>query len=76
MPELPKAAKPCPLELTESEYKTIKQYQSMGQTLDELRVYGYKAGRESIINRACDGGQSNGHGWLTIEKAAAGPDFE
>ncbi len=76
MPELTKAARSGRPEMTESEYKTIKQYQSMGQTLDELRVYGYKAGRESIINRVCDSGDSNGYGWLTATKAADGPDFE
>jgi len=76
MPELPKDAQPCRPELTDAEYKTIKQYQSMGQTLDELRVYGYKAGRDAILNRVCDSGDSNGYGWLTVEKIAEGPDFE
>ncbi len=33
------------------EYKTMRQYPSMGDMLDQMRQYGYRGGIESIIER-------------------------
>jgi hypothetical protein len=34
-----------------SEYKTIRQYQSLGDVLDEFRIYGFSAGMEHILEK-------------------------
>lgn len=47
------------------EYKTVKQFQAIGDVLDKFKVYGYRAG---IENAACEDKASstgNGHNWLT-----------
>ncbi|GMR04637.1 MAG: hypothetical protein BMS9Abin23_0539 [Thermodesulfobacteriota bacterium] len=49
------------------EYKTLRQYQSMGDILDELRIYGFQAGVENIIERNRVFESENGHNWLTSE---------
>ena len=33
------------------EYKTLRQYPSMGDMLDQMRQYGYRGGIESIVER-------------------------
>jgi len=33
------------------EYKTMRQYPSMGDMLDQMRQYGYRGGIESIVER-------------------------
>jgi hypothetical protein len=53
------------------EYKALRQYQSMGDMLDEFKVYGYRAGIENMLyNDSCCTSQ-NGHNWLTIELDSA-----
>lgn len=51
--------------LSLTEYKTIRQYHSMGDMLDEFRVYGFGAGVESLIQKDASVSSGNGHGWLT-----------
>lgn len=51
-----------------SDYKTMRQYRSMGEVLDELKAFGFRTGVENILNKK--GGKregSNGHSWLTAE---------
>ncbi|MBI2400836.1 MAG: hypothetical protein HYV23_07265 [Deltaproteobacteria bacterium] len=33
------------------EYKTMRQYPSMGDMLDQMRQYGYRGGIESIVEK-------------------------
>ncbi len=47
------------------EYKTMRQYQSMGDMLGEMKVYGFGGGVESIIERSAFRAIENGYGWLT-----------
>lgn len=54
-------------ELSWIEYKTLKQYQSMGDILDELRIYGFQAGLENILERNRVFESENGYNWLTSE---------
>ncbi len=54
--------------LSWSEYKTIRQYQSLGDMLDEFRTYGFQAGMEHIIEKDVVFERENGHYWLTFEK--------
>jgi len=49
------------------EYKTLRQYQSMGDMLDEFRIYGFSAGVENLIERNWVFDNENGHRWLTVE---------
>jgi hypothetical protein len=49
------------------EYKALRQYQSMGDMLDEFKVYGYRAGIENMLNSDSCCASQNGHNWLTIE---------
>lgn len=48
------------------EYKTIRQYQTMGDMLDELRTYGYRTDIERV-GGSCRAGGVNGHEWLFLE---------
>ena len=52
-------------DLTLSEYKTIRQYQSFGDLLDEFRTYGFQAGLEHVFERDRVHERENGHYWLT-----------
>lgn len=47
------------------EYKTVRQYQSMGDMLDEFKVYGFKGGVETMIRNKNSAKKENGYGWLT-----------
>lgn len=47
-----------------TEYKTVRQYHSLGDMLDECRVYGFREGVESMVNQE-RGKCENGHNWLT-----------
>ncbi|MBI4950041.1 MAG: hypothetical protein HY955_07855 [Deltaproteobacteria bacterium] len=47
------------------EYKTMRQYQSMGDLLGEMKVYGFGGGVESMIERKALWATENGYGWLT-----------
>ncbi len=51
-----------------SEYKTIRQYQSLGDVLDEFRIYGFSAGMEHIFEKNMVFERDNGHYWLTSDK--------
>ena len=54
-----------PADMGRIEYKTIRQYQSMGDMLDQFRTYGYRDGLESIFESdSCDDTE-NGYNWLT-----------
>lgn len=46
-----KACEPfqAPAAVSWMEYKTMRQYPSMGDMLDQMRQYGYRGGIESII---------------------------
>jgi hypothetical protein len=49
------------------EYKTIRQYQSMGDMLEQFRTYGYRDGLENIFDSdLCDDAE-NGYSWLTLD---------
>lgn len=52
------------------EYKTVRQYQSMGDMLDEFKVYGYKGGVENMVQSTNNLKKENGYGWLTREPLA------
>ena len=54
------------------EYKTLRQYQSMGDMLDELRIYGFQAGVENLITRNRVFDTENGHNWLTVDLKPGG----
>jgi len=51
-----------------SEYKTMRQYQSLGDVLDEFRIYGFSAGMEHILEKNMVYERDNGHYWLTSDK--------
>ncbi len=51
------------------EYKTVRQYQSMGEMLDEFKVYGYRNGVENMVQNGCRSERENGYGWLTEDPA-------
>jgi len=50
------------------EYKTMRQYQSMGDLLGEMKVYGFGGGVESMIERKALWATENGYGWLTEDQ--------
>ncbi len=47
------------------EYKALRQYQSMGDMLEQFRTYGYRDGLESIFERDMYDDNENGYAWLT-----------
>ncbi len=49
------------------EYKALRQYQSMGDMLDEFKIYGYRAGIENMLHESPCRTSKNGHNWLTVE---------
>lgn len=49
------------------EYKTMRQYPSMGDMLDQMRQYGYRGGIESIIERGWIAGEDSLHDY-TVEE--------
>ncbi|MFQ5736605.1 MAG: hypothetical protein ACE5GY_07050 [Thermodesulfobacteriota bacterium] len=52
------------------EYKTVRQYQAMGDMLDEFKVYGYRSGIENMVQDPAGVKKDNGYSWLTKEPAA------
>ncbi len=48
-----------------AEYKTIKQYPSMGKMLDVFKQYGFRGGIESLKSTGAVSAEHNGHEWLT-----------
>ena len=52
------------------EYKTVRQYQSMGDMLDECKVYGFKGGVENMVQNTNNPKKENGYGWLTRDPLA------
>lgn len=53
--------------LSPIEYKTIRQYQCMGDMLNAFKQYGMRAGVENIATGDKNLAMENGHGWLTEE---------
>lgn len=49
-----------------TEYKTVRQYRSIGDMLDEFKVYGFRGGVENLIQRD-EFANENGYNWLTKE---------
>lgn len=60
-----KAEKAADVKMGWLEYKTMRQYQSMGDMLGEMKVYGFGGGVESMIERKALWATENGYGWLT-----------
>ncbi|MBE9528867.1 MAG: hypothetical protein IME99_06475 [Proteobacteria bacterium] len=54
-----------PVGIGRIEYKTIRQYQSMGDMLEQFRTYGYRDGLENIMESDLLDDTENGYGWLT-----------
>ncbi len=51
-----------------TDYKTIRQYQTMGDVLDDLRVHGYENLTEHFYGSEKEENNTrNGHMWLTME---------
>ncbi|MBI5885379.1 MAG: hypothetical protein HZB85_02210 [Deltaproteobacteria bacterium] len=57
--------RPALFRLTPVEYKTLRQYQRMGDMLDAFRQYGLRAGVEDMNRKDRNLAMENGHGWLT-----------
>ena len=57
--------------LSWTEYKTIRQYQTLGDQLDMLMSYGYEGGIDFQTNISKDNKYStcNGYLWLTKERS-------
>lgn len=53
--------------LSTTEYKTIKQYQSMGGMLDVFKQYGFRGGIENLKSAGASSASDNGHEWLGEE---------
>ena len=51
--------------LSWTHYKTVRQYQAVGDILDEFKLYGFRGGVENMAQRDINGMNENGHGWLT-----------
>lgn len=49
------------------EYRTMKQYRTLGEALDKCKVYGYRAAVEEMLTKDA-GARENGHEWLTTDK--------
>lgn len=59
---------PKPVEtvkLSWTEYKTLRQYQSMGDVLDEFKTYGFRGGMDNIIRHRDTSSVKRSHSWLT-----------
>ena len=55
--------------LSWTDYKAIRQYQTMGDILDEIRCYGYENLTENFYSSESKGeGTRNGYLWLTKEE--------
>lgn len=46
-------------------YKTVRQYQAVGDILDEFKLYGFRGGVENMAQRDINSTKENGHSWLT-----------
>ncbi len=59
-----------PEKLTWTEYKAVRQYQTLGDQLEMLQVYGHDASHDEMANYAGKGSPAgkNGHLWLTKER--------
>jgi hypothetical protein len=56
------------IKLSWTDYKAVRQYQAMGDLLDECKVYGLKAAVEvstESVERSNAPTLRNGHMWLT-----------
>ncbi len=49
------------------EYKVFKQYQALGDMLEEFKLYGYRAGIKNIVQKNKIFENGNGHRWLNEE---------
>lgn len=50
------------------EYKTMRQYQTMGCVLEEMRIYGYSGAIETLISNGSMAAEENGHDWISREQ--------
>lgn len=48
------------------EYKTLRQYQSLGEVLDGVRAYGFDGVK--VLDYAMDVTGRNGHKWITEDQ--------
>ncbi|MBI5344779.1 MAG: hypothetical protein HZB83_05505 [Deltaproteobacteria bacterium] len=46
------------------EYKALRQYRSMGDMLDEFRTYGFRAGKENLMEKAH---RDHDPDWMTFD---------
>lgn len=51
-----------------TEYKTMRQYQTIGCVLEEMRTYGYGAAIETLVSGGFDAGEENGHDWISRDQ--------
>ncbi len=51
-----------------TEYKTMRQYQTMGCVLEEMRTYGYSGAIETLISNGSMAVEENGHDWISREQ--------
>lgn len=64
----PEVSEPeVPGRLSWTEYKAVRQYQTMGDLLDEFRVYGHQGAKKAAETDETDVANTtrNGHLWLT-----------
>ncbi len=58
--------------LSWTEYKVVRQYQSLGDLLDECKVYGTKGAveilSEEYVDEFSETSMRNGHRWLTKDE--------
>jgi len=43
----------------------VRQYQAVGDILDEFKLYGFRGGVENMAQRDINSTKENGHSWLT-----------
>ena len=51
-----------------TEYKTMRQYQTIGGVLEEMRTYGYSGAIEMLISNGNIAGEENGHDWISRDQ--------
>lgn len=51
-----------------TEYKTMRQYQTMGCVLEEMRTYGYSGAIETLISNGSMAAEENGYDWISREQ--------
>ncbi|MEK6759997.1 MAG: hypothetical protein AABY51_09520 [Deltaproteobacteria bacterium] len=51
-----------------TEYKTMRQYQTIGCVLEEMRTYGYGGAIETLISNGLIANEENGHDWINRDQ--------